>query len=160
MIYPFTYKIIGKLDEINYKLIPNMEPRLIPYVNWVTMPIESSEVSNWASQFRDMEIGPLSLSVGSSIPFHIDEGDYPAGIMHRVLIPLTDNFVWEWILKDGTVESVKGEINHIYIFNNMIQHRFACNEKRMCIIVNMYHKHDTITSNFKNLTNLSSEDYF
>jgi hypothetical protein len=104
------------------------------------MPVECKEVTNWIEQFSRLKCGTIHLSVANDIPFHKDEDSIYFALTHRILIPVTDNFIWQFILSDGTIETVVPVIGNIYLFNNMIMHNVVStgDEKRMCILVNMY----------------------
>ena len=81
----------------------------------------------------------ISLSVGIGLDWHVDTNEYGL-VKHRILIPISDNFTWEWELKDGTIETVIPVVNNIYLFNTMIPHRVVANEKRATICFNMHDK--------------------
>lgn len=141
MNYPFTHLKIGKIiGDLTYTILPD-NIRLVEG-NWITRSITCKQITDWASQYTGYIQEPPHLSLGTTCNFHIDNtedfGYYH--LAHRIIIPLTDNFQWEFILKDGTVEIVKPEINTIYMFNNMITHRFVSDEHRACVVFDMYDK--------------------
>lgn len=138
MIYPFTHKVLGKIEEpLTYEFdLAVTDPRV--WTRWEVKPIKCPAVEKWASQFRDLQFDQLYLSGGVSCHWHIDNSKFFACAGHRILVPLTDNFVWEWKLKDGTIETAVPVIGQIYLINNMIQHRFVSDERRACVFFDLY----------------------
>jgi hypothetical protein len=110
--------------------------------DWILRPIECEQIDNWVKGLSVFIHDTPRLSIGTSCEYHIDTTD-PYGyyhLAHRVVIPLTDNFIWEWQLNNNVIETVKPVIGNIYLFNNMIMHRFICEEKRATIVFDMYDK--------------------
>jgi hypothetical protein len=139
MLYPFTHKVIGHLDIVNYKIKADHNAQLNQHINWVVWPIECQQIQDWVDTCSGLKINFLGLSVGMDIPYHIDRNEC-LPFSHDILIPVTDNFVWKFKLKDGTEETITPIIGNVYMFNNMIMHSVVAtgDDKRMCIMVNVY----------------------
>lgn len=140
MLYPFTHKIIGKFDNLIYQTHTELEinPSLNPdAISWRTFPITCTQISDWAATFENLTITNISITIGFECPWHIDLSKYK--LAHRILIPVTDNFIWEFELDNGSIEQVIPVENNIYLFNNMIQHRFISTDQ---------HKRATIRGDF------------
>jgi hypothetical protein len=138
MIYPFTHLVIGKFDPLpKYEFYESDKEAIT--AGWTLTPIKCPEVSAWVDSFEDMVAEQISLSVSIGMDWHIDTNNYGI-VTHRILIPISDNFIWQWQLKDGTIETCHPVIGNIYLFNNMILHRVVADEKRATICFNMYDK--------------------
>lgn len=136
MIYPFTHLIVGKFNTLpKYEFYESDKEAIT--AGWTLTPIKCPEVTAWVDSFEDMVAEQISLSVSINMDWHMDGNEYGI-VTHRVLIPISDNFVWQFKLKDGSIETVIPVVGNIYLFNNMIEHRVVADEKRAAICFNMH----------------------
>jgi hypothetical protein len=136
MLYPFTHKILGKIDNVDFEFAPDIPP--LVGASWGILPIRCPSAQAWVDTLTEMKTACMYLSGGVTSYWHIDRNKFMALAGHRILIPVTDNFVWEFKLKDGTIETVAPVIGNIYLINNMIPHRFTAEERRACIFFDLY----------------------
>lgn len=138
MIYPFTHTILGHIKDLEFKF--TTEQVWTVWDDWTLQPISCPALEGWISQsMDDMIYNSVQISAGTECDFHIDRFESHM-IKHRILVPLSDNFVWQWKFKNGRIEELTPTINTIYLFNNMIPHRFVGTTRREVIYVDIWDK--------------------
>lgn len=142
MNYPFLYQILGHLDSV--KIRNNLiltEQKITVWDDWKLIGAKSEQVEEFIKQnlnhlkiFNDQ----IYVSDGTTSNFHIDRYRI-YHLLHRILIPLDDNFHYEWVIGDKklTYQPKKGEV---ILFNNMQPHRFVSDDssKREVIYFDLY----------------------
>lgn len=142
MNYPFLYQILGHLDsaEIRNDLVLT-EEKIAVWDDWSLIGAKSELVGQFIQKnLSHLKIfnNQIYVSDGTSSNFHIDRYRI-YHLLHRILIPLDDNFHYEWVVgeKIVTYQPKKGEV---ILFNNMQPHRFVSksNSKREVIYFDVY----------------------
>jgi hypothetical protein len=129
MNYPFLYKILDTLsiNEIKKNLVYT-EEKINVWDTWQLRKVESPLFRQFLSEkmphlkiFQDT----IYISEGTESNFHIDR--YRAyHLLHRVLMPLNQNFSYQWIQNEKVV-SYEPKAGEVLLFNNMLPHRFVSN---------------------------------
>ncbi len=129
MNYPFLYQILNRLDVNLLKSSILIKNNLhVVWDDWFLQEIESDMLSHFVKHnFNHLEVfgEKFFISTGTSSNFHIDRFEY-FHLTHRILIPLDQNFHYEWII-DYKKISFQPEIGQVLLMNNMIPHRFVSN---------------------------------
>lgn len=141
MNYPFLYKILDRLnvEKIKEGLVYGSAQTV--WADWQLQSIESDIVKLYLKQtiphlniFNDS----IYVSDGTQSNFHIDR--YHAHhLLHRILIPLDNNFKYEWIVDEKKI-TYTPELGEVILFNNMVPHRFISNnnERREVLYLDMF----------------------
>lgn len=160
MNYPFLYQVIGSLnlDEIKTDLVYTQE-KISVWDDWQLRKIESEKFRKFLSEkiphlkiFKDT----LFISEGTESNFHIDR--YRAHhLLHRILMPLSNNFIYEWIQNDKVI-SHRPQPGEVLLFNNMLPHRFVSDAKefREVIYLDMF---DPLTEEILNTVRGNYSEY-
>lgn len=142
MNYPFLYQSLDCLNiqELKNSLVFTNEKYTV-WADWELICIESDFLRNYLSKkFSHLKIyeNRLFLSSGTQCNFHIDRYQIHH-LLHRILIPLDDNFKYEWIV-DGHTEFYAPKIGEVLLFNNMVPHRFVSTsqENRQVIYIDLF----------------------
>lgn len=142
MNYPFLYKVLGNLNIENLRknLIFSGETTNV-WDDWQLLSIESSQVREFLHiQFPHLKIfkDTLYVSQGTQSNFHIDRF-HVYHLLHRILIPLDQEYRYEWILNDK-LNSYQPKAGEVLLFNNMVPHRFASQsgKKREAVYLDLY----------------------
>lgn len=129
MNYPFLYQILFRMDAEQLRTnIKKTQTTHVVWDDWVLQEIESDLLKNFVSEkFKNLEVlgNKFFISSGSYSNFHLDRFEY-FHLTHRVLIPLDQNFHYEWVV-DGKVFSYQPEAGQVLLMNNMVPHRFVSN---------------------------------
>lgn len=126
MNYPFLYQVVDTLNADSIKKEMQISSETIKvWDDWNLKPVQSSQISDYiAKKFSHLKLfkNQIYLSEGTSSNFHIDRF-YIHHLLHRVLIPLDDQFQYEWIV-DEKPQIYKPSKGEVILFNNMVPHRF------------------------------------
>lgn len=128
------------MDLLQKSLILTGESNTV-WDDWKLLTAESSVVREWvAINFPHLKLfkNLLFVSDGTQSNFHIDRFQV-YHLLHRILIPLDDNYSYEWILNEK-VHSYEPKIGEALLFNNMVPHRFVSknNKKRQSVYLDLY----------------------
>lgn len=96
--------------------------------DWTLQEIDSDLLNNFVSEkFSHLEVfgNKFFISSGTYSNFHLDRFEY-FHLTHRVLIPIDQNFHYEWIV-DGKTVTYQPEAGQVILMNNMVPHRFVSN---------------------------------
>lgn len=142
MNYPFLYQRLDVLNvnDIKKNLVVSDEKTPV-WDDWQLLTVESSIIREFLiKKYPHLKIfrGSIYISEGTQSNFHIDRF-HIYHLLHRILIPLHDNYTYEWIV-DEKIVSYKPELGEVLLFNNMVPHRFISsnNEKREAIYLDLY----------------------
>lgn len=132
MNYPFLYQVLSHVDAAQLKTsIVKTATTHVVWDDWVLQEIESDFLNKFIKeQFKNLEVfgGKLFISQGTYSNFHLDRFEY-FHLTHRILIPLDDNFHYEWIVGEKKI-SYQPEIGQVLLINNMVPHRFVSNSEQ------------------------------
>lgn len=149
MNYPFLYQKIHQLDlhTLRQSIILKNTIHTV-WDDWVLKEISSHIVETFLkTRISHLKVfnKTIYLSEGVSSHFHIDRY-HSHHLLHRLLIPLQDNFKYEWMVNENKIayQPVAGEA---ILFNNMLPHRFVSekNELRQVIYIDLY---DPLVENY------------
>ena len=127
MNYPFLYQVIDNLsvDEIKKNIIYS-EEKIDVWDSWKLRKVESTKFRDFLNKkIPHLKIfqNTLYISEGIESNFHIDRY-YAHHLMHRILMPLNQNFSYQWIQNEKVV-SYEPKAGEVLLFNNMLPHRFV-----------------------------------
>lgn len=126
MNYPFLYQVVDTLNtDLIKKEMQVSADAIKVWDDWNLKPVQSMLILKFiAEKFPHLKIfkDQIYLSEGTSSNFHIDRF-YIHHLLHRVLIPLDDQFQYEWIVNEKT-QVYKPHKGEVILFNNMVPHRF------------------------------------
>lgn len=142
MNYPFLFQPLGQIEvkKLRNSIIYSGE-KINVWDDWQLHTIESSLVREFLQlNFPHLKIfkNLLFVSQGTQSNFHLDRF-HVFHLLHRILIPLDENYRYEWIL-DNKVKSLEPKAGEVLLFNNMVPHRFisASNTKREAIYLDLF----------------------
>lgn len=142
MNYPFLYQCVDRLDfkKLKSSLVYTGEKHSV-WQDWSLLCVESDFVRNYLSEkFSHLKVfeNKLFISSGTQSNFHLDRF-HIHHILHRILIPLNDNFHYEWAV-GGNIKTFCPQLGDVIIFNNMVPHRFVSKDKenREVIYIDLY----------------------
>lgn len=131
MLYPFNFSVVDQLNISDFKdELQTRGPKIVVWDDWTLERVESSFLANYFQKnFPEFEIvqNCIFISAATQSNFHIDRYEY-FRIFHRVLIPLDEHYVYEWIDQEGERKFFRPKIGQVILFNNMIPHRFKPTE--------------------------------
>lgn len=129
MLYPFYCQALKEFETIDVQL-SDTEPFRV-WDDWSLKEIKSESITSWIGSLPEIELhtGKMYVSSGTTCNLHIDRL-HRHMILHRVVVPLSEDFVYEWFDKteDGGYKlchSIRPVPNTAYLFNNMVPHRFV-----------------------------------
>ncbi len=142
MNYPFMFQPLGQLEveKLRNSIIYSGEKTNV-WNDWQLLTIESGLVRDFLkSHFPHLKIfrNMLFISQGTQSNFHLDRF-HVYHLLHRILIPLDEDFRYEWIV-DDKVNSLQPKAGEVLLFNNMVPHRFvsASNKKREAVYLDLF----------------------
>ena len=142
MNYPFLYKILGQIhcDDIQKSLVRSSKKETV-WEDWCLYSVQSPLIRD----FLDREVPQLRvfqdqiyISSGTTSNFHYDRFKV-YHMLHRVLVPLNNNFKYEWMVGD-TKREFQPNLGDVILFNNMVPHRFVSldEKEREVIYLDLY----------------------
>jgi hypothetical protein len=130
MLYPFNILELGYicgLREEKHDIGQEFEVDS----GWVLKKFESKSIRSFVDDLGlSIHTGAIFLSCAKECAWHIDRFKYHR-LMHRILIPKSDNFSWFFLNRDGKEIETKPTAFKAYLFNNMVPHRFASTDKNI-----------------------------